>query len=70
MTSVGASRSQGVTVDLDNNSTDNGKVTDVVLCYQLRSLDLTARRTSNADTLEPHVMDEILSLVIALIDPR
>lgn len=62
----GASRSQGVTVYLDGNSTDTG----VALCYQVRSLDLTARRASYAATVEPHIMDEILSLVVDLIDPR
>lgn len=66
----GASRSQGVTVYLDGNSTDTGKVTGVALCYQLRSLDLTARRASYAATVEPHIMDEIISLVVDLIDPR
>lgn len=66
----GASRSQGVTVYLDGNSTDTGKVTGVALCYQLRSLDLTARRASYVATVEPPIMDEILSLVVDLIDPR
>lgn len=71
VTSAGvASRSQGVTVFLDGNSTDTGKVTGVALCYQVRSLDLTARKASYAARVEPHVMDEILSLVIDLIDPR
>lgn len=65
-----ASRSQGVTVFLDGNSTDTGKVTGVALCYQVRSLDLTASKASYAARVEPHVMDEILSLVIDLIDPR
>ncbi|PZL94830.1 growth inhibitor PemK [Pantoea graminicola] len=66
----GASRSQGVTVYLDGNSTDTGKVTGVALCYQLRSLDLVTRRASYAAKVEPHIMDEILSLVVDLIDPR
>lgn len=65
-----ASRSQEVTVYLDGNSTDTGKVTGVALCYELRSLDLTAHRASYAATIEPHVMDEILSLIVDLIDPR
>ncbi|HBV90600.1 type II toxin-antitoxin system PemK/MazF family toxin [Pantoea sp. B550] len=65
-----ASRSQGVTVFLDGNSTDTGKVTGVALCYQVRSLDLTASKASYAARVEPYVMDEILSLVIDLIDPR
>ena len=49
---------------------DTGKVTGVALRYQLRSLDLTARRASYAATVEPHVMDEILSLMVDLIDPQ
>ncbi|EOS93549.1 type II toxin-antitoxin system PemK/MazF family toxin [Erwinia tracheiphila] len=66
----GAARSQAVTVCLDGNSTDNGRVTGVALCYQLRSLDLTARKASYAARVAPHIMDEIISMVIDLIDPR
>ncbi|WP_394517441.1 hypothetical protein [Pantoea sp. SGAir0175] len=55
---------------LHDNSTDTGKVTGLALCYQLRSLDLTARRASNAATVEPYVMDEVFSLVVDLIGPR
>ncbi|MEN4757765.1 type II toxin-antitoxin system PemK/MazF family toxin [Pantoea agglomerans] len=65
-----AARSKAVTVYLDGDSTDNGKVTGVALCYQLRSLDLTARRASYTAKVEPHIMDEILSMVVDLIDPR
>lgn len=65
-----ASRSQSVTVYLDGNSTDTGRITGVVLCYQLRSLDLSARKGAYAATVESHIMDEILSMVIDLIDPR
>ncbi|RAP73087.1 putative toxin [Candidatus Erwinia dacicola] len=42
----------------------------MALCYQLRSLDLTARKASYAAKVEPHIMDEILSMVVDLIDPR
>ncbi|EGT5675413.1 type II toxin-antitoxin system PemK/MazF family toxin [Cronobacter dublinensis subsp. dublinensis] len=66
----GASRSKGVTVYLDGNSTDTGKVTGVALCYQLRSLDLAARNATYACTVEEHILDEIISLVVDLIDPR
>lgn len=65
-----AARSHAVTVYLNGNSTQNGKVTGVALCYQLRSLDLNARKAAYADTAEPHIMDEILSMVVDLIDPR
>lgn len=66
----GASRSSAVAVYLDGSSTDTGSVTGVALCYQLRSLDLTARKVSFAAKVESHVMDEILSMVVDLIDPR
>lgn len=56
----GAARSKAVTVYLDGVSNDNGKVTGVALCYQLRSLDLTARRASYTAKVEPHIMGEIL----------
>lgn len=65
-----AARSQAVTVYLDGDSTDTGKVTGVALCYQLRSLDLSARKATYTAKVEPHIMDEILSVVVDLIDPR
>lgn len=65
-----AARSAAVTVYLDGNSTDNGTVTGVALCYQLRSLDLAARKASYSAKVEPHIMDEILTRVVDLIDPR
>lgn len=65
----GAARSKAVTVYLDGNSTDTGKVTGVALCYQLRSLDLAARKAIYAAKVEPHIMDEILAMVVDLIDP-
>ncbi|MEN4892387.1 type II toxin-antitoxin system PemK/MazF family toxin [Erwinia billingiae] len=65
----GAARSQAVTVYLDGDSTDTGKVTGVALCYQLRSLDLAARKATYAAKVEPHIMDEILAMVVDLIDP-
>ncbi|MBD9659833.1 MULTISPECIES: type II toxin-antitoxin system PemK/MazF family toxin [unclassified Pantoea] len=66
----GASRSRAVAMYLDGSSTDTGSVTGVALCYQLCSLDLTARKASFAAKVESHVMDEILSMVVDLIDPR
>lgn len=66
----GAARSQSVTVWLDGDSTESGKVTGVALCYQLRSLDLTARKATYSTKVAPHIMDEILSMVVDLIDPR
>lgn len=63
-------RSKAVTVWLDGDSTDTGKITGVVLCYQLRSLDLVACKGRYAATVSPWVMDEILGMVVDLIDPQ
>lgn len=59
-----------VTVYFDRDSTDTGIVKRVALCYQLRSLDLLAHKAGNTAKVEPHIMDEILPVVINLIDPR
>ncbi|CBG89825.1 type II toxin-antitoxin system PemK/MazF family toxin [Citrobacter rodentium] len=64
------SRSHAVTVYLDGDSTDTGRITGVVFCYQLRALDLVARNARYAATVAPHIMDEILGMVIDLIDPQ
>lgn len=66
----GLARSKAVTVWLDGDSTDNGKITGVVLCYQLRALDLLERKARYAATVSPWVMDEILGMVVDLIDPQ
>lgn len=66
----GAARSNAVTVWLDGDSTDSGKITGVVLCYQLRSLDLTARKARYAATVSPWIMNEILGMVVDIIDPQ
>jgi mRNA interferase ChpB len=63
-------RSKAVTVWLDGDSTDTGEITGVVLCYQLRALDLATRHARYAATVSPHVMDEILGMVVDLIDPQ
>ena len=66
----GLARSKAVTVWLDGDSTDKGTISGVVLCYQLRSLDLTARKARYSATVSPWVMDEILGKVVDLIDPQ
>lgn len=66
----GPARSKAVTVWLDGDSTDKGTISGVVLCYQLRSLDLTARKARYSATVSPWIMDEILGKVVDLIDPQ
>lgn len=66
----GVARSHAVTVYLEGNRTDTGRVTGVVLCYQLRALDLAARKARYTATVAPHIMDEILGMVVDLLDPQ
>ncbi|PHM23788.1 type II toxin-antitoxin system PemK/MazF family toxin [Xenorhabdus ehlersii] len=66
----GLARSEAVTVYLDGSSTDTGKITGVVLCYQIRSLDLNERKATYSAQAEPSVVDEILSKVIDILDPQ
>lgn len=71
ITSAGMkSRNENVAVYLDGSSTDTGKVTGIVMCYQLRSMDLSARGATYAAKVDPAVMDEIMGLVVDLIDPQ
>lgn len=71
ISSAGAfARSQGVTVVLDGSSTDNGKITGVILPFGVRSLDLKARNATYAATAEPHIVDEVISILIDIIDPQ
>lgn len=67
---AGLVRSASVTVYLDGNSTDTGKITGVALCYQVRALDLAMRGATYAAKAETHVVNEVLGLVVDLIDPR
>ncbi|MDC9581527.1 type II toxin-antitoxin system PemK/MazF family toxin [Xenorhabdus sp. PR6a] len=66
----GMARSEAVTVYLDGAGTDTGKVTGVVLCYQIRSLDLNKCQATYSAQAEPNVVDEILSKVIDILDPQ
>lgn len=71
VTSTGAyARLEGVTVVIDGNSTDNGKVTGVALPFSIRSLDLIARGGAYMAMVEPCIMDEITNMIIDLIDPQ
>lgn len=69
-TAANAARSQSVTVVLDGNSTKSGKVTGVILCHQIRALDLSARQAKFATTAEPYLVDEMVMKLVDLIDPQ
>lgn len=64
------SSAHGVTIRLDGGSTNTGSVEGLALCYQLQSLKLTDRNARYAATVAPRVMDEVLSQIVDLIDPR
>lgn len=66
----GLARSASVTVYLDGNSTDTGKITGVALCYQVRALDLAMRGATYVAKAETHIVNEVLGLVVDLIDPQ
>ncbi|PHM70533.1 type II toxin-antitoxin system PemK/MazF family toxin [Xenorhabdus sp. KJ12.1] len=69
-TGGGFARSEAVTVYLDGASTDTGKITGVVLCYQIRSLDLNERKATYSAQAEASIVDEILAKVIDILDPQ
>lgn len=66
----GLARSASVTVYLDGNATDTGKITGVALCYQVRALDLAMRGATYEAKAETHIVNEVLGLVVDLIDPQ
>lgn len=65
-----AARSQNVTVAIDGNSTKSGKVTGVILCHQVRALDLSERQAKYATTAEDYLTDEVIIKLVDLIDPQ
>lgn len=65
-----AARSQSVTVALDGASTKSGKLTGVILCHQIRSLNLNARNAKFATVAESYLVDEVVMKLVDLIDPQ
>lgn len=45
------------------------KVSGIVLCHQIKSLDWAARKARLVDRLKGPVLDEILDICTAIIDP-
>lgn len=65
-----AARSQNITVVLDGSSTESGKVTGVILCRQVRALDLKERQAKYATKAEDYLIDEVIMKLVDLIDPQ
>lgn len=45
------------------------KTTGIVLCHQIKALDWTARKAEKVDRLKGPVLDQILDICTAIIDP-
>ncbi|MDE2150645.1 MAG: type II toxin-antitoxin system PemK/MazF family toxin [Gammaproteobacteria bacterium] len=45
------------------------KVSGIVLCHQIKALDWVARRARRVDRLKGPVLDQILEVCTAIIDP-
>ena len=65
-----AARSQNVTVALEGNSTASGTITGVILCHQVRALDLAARQAKFATIAEDYLIEEVVMKLVDLIDPQ
>lgn len=65
-----SARSQSVTVSIDGNSTKSGKIHGVVLCHQVRALDLKERKAKYSTTAEDYLIDEVVMKLVDLIDPQ
>ncbi|EJG7542751.1 TPA: hypothetical protein L7414_003298 [Escherichia coli] len=55
---------------IDGGSFDTGKITRVALPFAIRALNLNARGATYAAKVETHVLDEVTSLLIDIIDPQ
>jgi mRNA interferase ChpB len=69
-TVANAARSQGVTVAVGGNSTESGTISGVVLCHQVRALDLKARKAHFSTVAESYLVDEVVLKLVDLIDPQ
>jgi mRNA interferase ChpB len=45
------------------------KVSGIVLCHQIKALDWSARKASRVDRLKGPVLEQILEICTAIIDP-
>ncbi len=66
---IGA-RSAGVTVAITSDSTEKGTVRGVVLCHQIRALDLKERKAQFHTKAESHLIDEVVMKLVDIIDPQ
>lgn len=63
-------RSVGVTVAVTPMDTEIGSLRGVVLCHQLKAVDLLARGAEFYTVAEPELTQEVVYKLINLIDPQ
>lgn len=63
-------RSAGVTVAVTADSTENGEVRGVVLCHQVRALDLKERKAQCYTKAESCLIDDVVMKLVDIIDPQ
>ncbi|QCR36680.1 growth inhibitor PemK [Nissabacter sp. SGAir0207] len=63
-------RSAGVTVSVQPQDTASNQLRGVVLCHQLRAIDLHARGAVFRTLAEPVLLDEVVMKLVDLIDPQ
>ena len=65
-----AARSVGVTVAVGPMDTELGNLRGVVLCHQVRALDLNARKATFETVAEDTLLREVIFKLTNLIDPQ
>ncbi|MBN3170984.1 type II toxin-antitoxin system PemK/MazF family toxin [Pectobacterium brasiliense] len=56
---AGSLREKNIVVYIGGGDSEKGKVTGVILCHQLNSLDFQARGARYIDTVSPQVMADV-----------
>ncbi|AVF37987.1 type II toxin-antitoxin system PemK/MazF family toxin [Rahnella sikkimica] len=69
-TNADAARSAGVTVSVTPMDTEAGNIRGVVLCHQVRALDLNAREATFETVAEDNLLREVIFKLTNLIDPQ
>lgn len=69
-TVASSARSTSVTVAITADSTEKGTVRGVVLCQQIRALDLKERKAQFHTKAESHLIDVVVMKLVDIIDPQ
>ncbi|MBC3253555.1 MULTISPECIES: type II toxin-antitoxin system PemK/MazF family toxin [Serratia] len=64
-----AARSAGVTVTVQPMDTERGDIRGVVLCHQVRAIDLLARGATFETVAEEPLINDVIIKLTNLIDP-